>query len=211
MPLQKAFLETEECILSGEKPSQGLQVLAEQPWFGAFPFSMLLEQQKTEQSPVHHPEGNVWVHTLLVVDEAAKRKQYSTDPREFMWAALLHDIGKPQTTKVRKGRITAYDHDRKGAELAHAFLSALTGEEDFIKRVVWLVRYHMQILYVAKSLPFMDIEGMKAHTDIRDVALLGYCDRLGRTGVDAAAERRAVTVFLQKCRETTDLPWLASQ
>lgn len=211
MPLQKAFLEVEQCILSEETPSQGLSALAEQPWFGAFPFSMLREQQKTEQSPIHHPEGNVWMHTLLVVDEAAKRKNYSTDPRVFMWAALLHDIGKPQTTKVRKGRITAYDHDRKGAGLAHAFLSVFTNDMDFIDRVVWLVRYHMHILYVVKSLPFADMEGLRANTDVRDVALLGYCDRLGRTGADAAAERKAVTVFLQGCYEKTDLPWLTPQ
>jgi putative nucleotidyltransferase with HDIG domain len=49
---------------------------------------------------------------LLVVDEAAKRKAYSTDQRVFMWAALLHDIGKPASTRLRKGRITAYNHDK---------------------------------------------------------------------------------------------------
>lgn len=205
----QSFQEIETCILSDAKPSQRLRSFAEQPWFGAFPFSMLLAEQKTEQSPTHHPEGNVWEHTLLVVDEAAQRKEYSTNPRVFMWAALLHDIGKPGTTKIRKGRITSYDHDKKGAELTRSFLSKLTDEVDFIQTVGWLVRFHMHILYVTRSLPFADIPGMREHTDLRDIALLGYCDRLGRTRADCQAERNAIITFLQKCHEETDLPWLS--
>ena len=205
----QSFQEIETCILSDAAPSQQLRSFSEAPWFGTFPFSMLLAEKNTEQSPTHHPEGNVWEHTLLVVDEAAKRKEYSTNPRVFMWAALLHDIGKPETTKIRKGRITSYDHDKKGAELARSFLSKLTDEVDFIQTVGWLVRFHMHILYVTKSLPFADVPGMRAHTDLRDTALLGYCDRLGRTGADCQAERNAIITFLQKCHEKTDLPWLS--
>lgn len=208
MLIKRGFQEIQECIMYDKKPSTRLRSFAKQPWFEAFPFSMLRKEQSTGQSPVHHPEGNVWEHTLLVVDEAARRKDYSTNSRVFMWAALLHDIGKPETTKVRRGRITAYDHDKRGAELARKFLSALTDEGDFIENVAWLVRFHMHILYVTKSLPFADLPEMKRHTDVRDAALLGYCDRLGRTGADPGTEREAVLTFLQKCREKTDLPWL---
>ncbi len=208
MQAQEAFCRIENCIMSDETPSKKLSVVAGEPWFALFPFSMLLEQRKTQQSPIHHPEGNVWKHTLMVVDEAAKRRQYSTDPKVFMWAALLHDIGKPATTKIRKGKITAYDHDRHGAKLAGQFLSALTDESEFTKSVMWLVRYHMQILYVNKSLPFQDIAGMQEHTRIGDVALLSYCDRLGRGGADPDVERENVLRFLKKCHESIDVPWL---
>lgn len=204
MELEEAFQKIDACITSEEKPSGELRVLARQPWFGACPFSLLSKQQKTAQSPVHHPEGSVWAHTLLVVDESAQRKQYSRDPRVFMWAALLHDIGKPSVTKVRHGKITAYDHDRAGAGLAREFLAALTGDTELIERVSWLVRYHMQLLYVVKSLPFQDIGGMKRHTSIFDVALLGYCDRLGRLGAVPSAERELVRTFLRKCGEDPD-------
>lgn len=209
MQLKDKFQEIEKCILSDAKPSAQLRVFAREPWFRAFPFSMLLEEQKTEQSPIHHPEGNVWEHTLLVTDEAAGRRDYSTNPRVFMWAALLHDIGKPETTKVRKGRITAYRHDEKGADLARTFLSALTEEPGFIDAVAWLVRYHMQILYVSRGLSFADIAGLKRHTDARDAALLGYCDRMGRTGADPGTEQKVVLAFLQGCHENTQLPWLS--
>jgi putative nucleotidyltransferase with HDIG domain len=42
-----------------------------------------------------------------------------------MWAALLHDIGKPDTTKQYKGRITSYDHDKAGALIARKFYQNL--------------------------------------------------------------------------------------
>ncbi len=101
------FTELENCLLCDGRPSACLRAFAEQPWFREFPFSLLLAEAETKQSPRHHPEGDVWTHTLLVVDEAAKRKRESTDSRVFMWAALLHDIGKPATTKIRGGKLTA--------------------------------------------------------------------------------------------------------
>jgi len=159
---------------------------------------MLKKLETTPQSPVHHPEGNVWNHTLLVVDEAAGRKSESGDPRVFMWAALLHDIGKPATTRVRKGRITAYEHDRVGAELTREFLAALTDDMVFTDKVVSLVKYHMQALYVTNDLPFQDIAGMIKNTDIREVALLCLCDRLGRTGASRREEERQIRLFLDR-------------
>lgn len=203
------FDQIERCLMQDEKPSLEINRLTKEPGFQEYPYSILLEQQQTEQSPKHHPEGNVWSHTLLVVDEAAKRKQYSRDPRALMWAALLHDIGKPATTKLRKGRITAYDHDKKGRQLARDFLSAVTQEKELIETVVWLVRYHMQVLFVVKQLPFQDIPGMRAHTDLHELALLCYCDRMGRLGAEETVEQQELAQFLERCGERTLPPWLS--
>jgi putative nucleotidyltransferase with HDIG domain len=186
-------------LLSDDKPSEALGALLDAGEFDAFPFDMLKKLRDTEQSPVHHPEGSVLNHTLLVVDEAAKRKNQSKDPAAFMWAALLHDIGKPAATRRRGGKITAYDHDKVGARLTRKFLEAVTGDARFIDRVAQLVRYHMQILYVVNNLPFQDIEGMKRHADVREIALLGLCDRLGRTGARAEDEEKQVQQFLRRC------------
>ncbi len=164
---------------------------------------MLGRLMTTEQSPVHHPEGNVWNHTLLVVDEAAKVRSQSKNARVLMWAALLHDTGKPATTKVRKGKITAYDHDTAGEKLAREFLSHYTDDNAFIDAVCGMVRYHMQILYVAKGLPFADIKGMKQCTDIGEIALIGLCDRLGRTNVDKEKEEENIRRFVERCNPQT--------
>lgn len=196
---QALYQEVERCLMEQKMPSKKLQALVEQEEFNEYPFQMLHCLQFTEQSRIHHPEGNAWNHTLLVVDQAAQRKAESTDARVFMWAALLHDIGKPATTKIRNGKITAYNHDKIGADLTKEFLSNFTENTDFITRVTWLVRYHMQLLFVLKDLPFQDIEGMKKHVNIHDVALLGLCDRLGRTGKQLALEEKNVERFLKKC------------
>lgn len=202
------FSNIDTCLLTSQKPSERLQNMLLEGHFDREPFSLLKLQTKTAQSPLYHPEGSVWNHTLLVVDEAARMKKLSSEPRSFMWAALLHDIGKPVTTRTRKGKITAYDHDKIGAVLARGFLSRLTADNDFIMRVFWLVSFHMQILYVVKNMPFQDLGGMRRHTAITEVALLGYCDRLGRAGADRHAERMNLKEFLKKCGEKEEPIWL---
>ena len=162
------------------------------------PFDLLYKLKKTEQSPIHHPEGSVWNHTMLVVDAAASVKKKSKNPRAFMWAALLHDIGKPDTTRNRKGKITSYDHDKVGKDKATEFLSCFTLDLQFIREVTSLVRWHMQVLFVMNHLPFADIEGMKREVELSEIALLGLCDRLGRLGVDRITEERNMEAFITK-------------
>lgn len=193
------FENIEQHLLFDEKPSLFLSGLASSPALREYPFNMLNLLQSTPQSPQHHPEGNVWNHTLLVVDEAAKVREQSVNLRTFMWAALLHDLGKPATTVRRKSKITSYDHDKAGAQLAKEFLSVFTSVTEFIDQVVLLVRYHMQILFVVKDLPFADVVAMTRDVDIYEVALLGLCDRLGRTGSNRQQEEENIRTFLKKC------------
>jgi putative nucleotidyltransferase with HDIG domain len=208
MEIQLIFKEIDNCLMLDAVPSVRLNKLEQEGVFYTHPFTVLAEQKKTEQSPVHHPEGSVWNHTLLVVNEAAKRKSYSSDGHIFMWAALLHDIGKPSATKKRGGKITAYDHDRLGEYLARSFLKELTDDMIFINRVSQLVRYHMHIFYVTKNLPFQDLQGLRQNVNINDIALLGYIDRLGRTGADIEEEKKNAALFLKKLGEDSDKPWL---
>lgn len=186
-------------ILLNEEPSIYLNSIINTKIFQEHPFHMLYKLKETEQSPIHHPEGNVWNHTMLVIDHAAKYKDKSKDRRVFMWAALLHDIGKAETTKNRKGKITAYNHETVGADLAIEFLEEFTTDNKFINKVSNLVKWHMQILHVVKGNSFANIDGMKEETDVREIALLGFCDRMGRTGVDIEKEKSNIQVFLRKC------------
>lgn len=194
---REMFEEIDAHLLSDQRPSLYLERLDDPLFQREHPFRMLSRLRKVEQSPQHHPEGSVWNHTLLVVDQAAERKAQSSDSRAFMWAALLHDIGKAETTKIRKGKITAYDHDKVGAEMTRDFLAEFE-TEPFLSKVAALVRWHMQILYVVKDLPFADIHAMRLAVDVKDIALLGLCDRLGRRGADIAAEEQAIELFLKK-------------
>ena len=192
------FRDIQHHLLHDAAPSLWLSAIVGDRRFGESPFDTLRCLQDTPQSPAHHPEGSVWNHTMMVVDEAAKRRGESRDATALLWAALLHDIGKAPTTRTRKGRITSYDHDRVGAELARKFLREFTDDRAFIERVCALILYHMQILYVEKGLPYADVEGMKAHTDVAEAALLMLCDRLGRGGSDREREARNIEAFLAK-------------
>lgn len=191
------FSDIDAHLMADPAPSAYLASLG--PALDTPPFHRLAALKTTEQSPKYHPEGSAWNHTLMVVDEAAQRKDQSSHPRGFMWAALLHDIGKPLSTRRRKGRITSYDHDKVGAKLAEELLVQLGQAPDFVAYVRHLVRYHMHILYVVKGLPYADIPGMLERGDVADIALLGLCDRLGRTGADSAAEASTIERFLELC------------
>ncbi len=203
--LGNLFAEIEKHLLNDDNPSAYLNEIYSNPSFKQYPFIMLHKLKQTKQSPKHHPEGNVWNHTLLVVDEAAKIKGKSKSPKVFMWAALLHDIGKASTTKNKRGKITAYEHDIVGAKLARKFFLQFTLDEEFIDGVCGLIQYHMQILFVQNNLPFADIEGMKRDTDYREVGLLGLCDRLGRLSSNSEAEKKNIDQFLQTCEKADPL------
>ncbi len=199
MNVNDLYASIDKHLTADEKPSVFLNEVYDTPEFKQYPFDMLHKLRATEQSPEHHPEGNVWNHTMLVVDEAAKVKDKSKKKRVFMWAALLHDIGKPATFRIKRGGITAYGHDKAGETLAREFLAYFSEDETFIREVTQLVRYHMHMLYVVKDLPFADIQGMKRDTDINELALLSLCDRLGRTNADKKQEEAVIKLFLQKC------------
>lgn len=195
MNQQQLFQEIEYHLLHDERPSEYLNTMSSTKNFQDYPFQLLYALKGIPQSPKYHPEGDAWNHTMLVVNEAAKVKAESSDPKAFMWAALLHDIGKPKTTRIKKDKITSYDHDKIGAELTKKFLEEFALEHTFEQTVVNLVRYHMHILYVTKKLPFGDIKGLKELTDVKDVALLGWCDRMGRTNADPLLEKETIEKF----------------
>ncbi len=192
------FIEIEHALLELEQPSLWLNLLLEKPWFHKPPFFDLYQLSKTDQSPKHHPEGDAWKHTLLVVNEAAKVKNQSSNPRAFMWGAFLHDIGKPETTKRYKGRITSYNHDVVGAKKAESFLRYFNEPDDFVHLTTAYVRWHMMILYVRKDLPYGDINQMLEDIDANEIALLGWCDRMGRLNANEVAEREEIRQFIEK-------------
>jgi putative nucleotidyltransferase with HDIG domain len=204
MDKHQQFVEFKAHLLNDDKPSLYFKKLAATGLLAhTYPFTLLSELQKVEQEPEHHPEGNVWEHTLLVVDLAAEVRHVSENPRAFMWAALLHDLGKVPTTRVRRGKLTAYNHDKHGARLAADFLEEFTNDAEFISQVSQLVRWHMQILYVVKHLPFADIDRMLSQVPLGEIALLSLCDRLGRGNMNEKSrqtELENLKYFLQQCQ-----------
>ncbi|NFG24023.1 HDIG domain-containing protein [Clostridium botulinum] len=184
MEEKKIFLEIENHLLNDEKPSLFLNEALHKGYFDKYPLSMIKELREVPQNPKYHPEGNVFIHTMMVVDEGAKRREISNDKRIFMWTLLLHDIGKKPTTKMRKGRLTSYDHDKVGAKMAEEFLNYFNENDEFIDYIRKLIRWHMQSLFVVKNTRFQDIEGILRDVNGDDIVLVSLCDRLGRGGLD---------------------------
>jgi len=197
------FEAFETHLMGDDKPSAYFNALLHKGTFPKHhPFDRLSVLKDVPQSPVHHPEGDVWNHTMHVVDIAAGKRHESRDARVFMWAALLHDLGKEPTTRRRRGRITAYDHDKAGAKLARKFLDACGCEPAFTDAVVALVRWHMQVLFVVKDLPFADLPAMMRDVTPDEIALLALCDRMGRGELPrekVELEHGHIAAFLERC------------
>lgn len=181
---KEIFLNIEEHLLNDDKPSTYLEEVARFHILDKYPFSMIKDLEDVGQNPKFHPEGSVLIHTKMVVDEGAKNREKSKNKRVFMWALLLHDIGKKPTTKLRKGRLTSYDHDIVGANMVREFLAYFNEDEEFISQVRGLVRWHMQSLFVTKDMKFQNIGGMLEDVDINEIVLVSLSDRLGRGGLD---------------------------
>jgi poly(A) polymerase len=88
------------------------------------------------QNPEHHPEGDVFVHTIRVLNFL------NTDDLCLNMAGLLHDIGKPQT-REDNGKITNHGHQQVSVELAKIILNRLKFSNDEIEKVVFLIENHM--------------------------------------------------------------------
>lgn len=187
------FLEIENHLLNDEKPSIFLTKMKDKKLFDSYPFSMIGDLAEVQQNPKYHPEGNVFIHTMMVVDEGAKNRDKSNDKKAFMWALLLHDIGKKPTTRMRKGRLTSYDHDKVGEKMAVKFLEYFELDNEFIDRVAGLIKWHMQSLFVTKDSRFQNINDMLKDVDIDEIVLVALSDRLGRGGLDKEGRKETIS------------------
>lgn len=145
---------------------------------------ILTELARTPQSPVHHPEGSVLSHTLMVVEKARENIDKAQYPFGFMLAALCHDFGKPKTTtwSDKKQDWTAYDHDKEGVEPARDFVSKITKDQYTIEYVCNMVLLHMKpVMYSrngAKEKKWFKL--FSTSVCPQDLLLLAECDFLGR-------------------------------
>ncbi len=201
------YYKINEILLEIKIPSKEIIRLIKEGKLDEQPFDLIKKLSEIDQNRKYHPEGNVLNHVLLVVDEAAKNKNHSKNKEVFMWAALLHDMGKLTTTKLRKGRLTSYNHDVEGEKIAYDILDKLGKDEDFKVKVSKLVRYHMQPLFFDKNLPFFDPSNMLKECDYEEVALLSKCDRLGRGELNESKikeECDRIENFKNYCKKVSD-------
>ena len=127
------------------------------------------------QGPTVHPEGDVFVHTLLAV-ETLREPTF-----ELALAALLHDVGKASTALMRDGKWTFYGHERIGEELARGVCNRLHLSNAQTARVTWLVRQHMKLMY-AGEMREARLRRLMAEDGFEELAELWRADCLASGG-----------------------------
>ena len=124
-------------------PWAGLMVLYATGWLRHYP--MLAALMGCAQDFVHHPEGDVWIHTLYVCEGAVTRRGDLDSEKVLILslAAICHDLGKPTTSYVENGRIHCPTHAAAGVPFTVDFLRLIGAPDKYVAPVCALVREHM--------------------------------------------------------------------
>lgn len=177
---ERIMEELNKALLKADKPSVFFDSLRQMEQLGYW-FPEVAALIGVAQEPRFHPEGDVYTHTMMVLDAAAGLRASASNPRGLMLAALCHDFGKPATTTVKDGRIRSIGHECVGAELAMAFVDRMNNEVKLKKYVSNMVKLHMR----PNALVAMG-SGKKAYMKLFDEAqepsdllLLAKADHLG--------------------------------
>lgn len=143
LPRERIEGELKKALLQAERPSIFFKILLEMEQLEVW-FPELKDLIGVPQNPKYHAEGDVWNHTMLVLEEAAKLRHRAANPLWFMLTALVHDFGKAVCTEEKNGVIHAYQHETLGLPLAEAFLRRITAETKCIAYVLNLTALHMK-------------------------------------------------------------------
>jgi tRNA nucleotidyltransferase (CCA-adding enzyme) len=149
LPAERVWGELEKMLLRAQRPSIGLG------WLHALGvleklFPEIYALIDVPQDPEWHPEGDVFVHTRLTIDQARQSIESLPYPRQVtvMLAALAHDFGKPATTEFIEGRLRSRGHEAAGVPPTESFLSRLNVHTidgyDVRNQVISLVREHLK-------------------------------------------------------------------
>ncbi|HKE58323.1 MAG TPA: HD domain-containing protein [Pyrinomonadaceae bacterium] len=149
LPAERIWGEVEKLLLKALRPSLGVEWLRK---FGVLEvlFPEIARLIGVPQDPVWHPEGDVFVHTQLVIDGARKLLEDLSYPRQVtvMLAALAHDFGKPATTQFLDDHWRSRGHEEAGVGPSRRFLERLKVHTidgyDVRNQVIALVREHLK-------------------------------------------------------------------
>ena len=185
LPHERIFAEFKKLLLQAEKPSIGLEWLRRMDLLRYFPELESLIGVPQEQD--WHPEGDVWTHTLMVVDQAARLRfelENEGDKLSLMLGALCHDLGKPATTVHSEERWRSPAHDVRGEAPTRSFLARITREIDLVQTVVTYVREHLRPALLHKARHEIKpgaIRRLALRVDIEKLVRVAKADHLGRT------------------------------
>ena len=148
---ERVYEETVKALTKASQPSIYFRALREMDHLKEF-FPEIQALATVAQNPQYHPEGDVFEHTMLVLDAAATLRDKAEWPLAFMFAALCHDLGKIVATEISpEGRITSYGHEVKGLPLADRQMRRITNQTKLIEYVKNMMELHMRPNLMARS------------------------------------------------------------
>jgi tRNA nucleotidyltransferase (CCA-adding enzyme) len=189
LPAERIWAEFEKLLIAAARPAQGLALALELGVVDRL-WPELRPLVGCEQEPEWHPEGDVWTHTLLVVDRARAMNGDLDRPRllSVMLGAVCHDLGKPGTTAFIDGRIRSPNHEHAGVEPTMRLLDRLNVHTidgyDVRTQVAGLVAHHLKpgMFHKADNVGDGAFRRLAQKVDMELLARLARADCLGRTG-----------------------------
>ena len=180
---ERIFEEFRKLLIKASRPSIGFEYARKLGVLSYFPELKALVG--VPQDPDWHPEGDVWEHTLLVINEAASlRKGNEKHDLMLMLAALCHDFGKPLTTLFVSGRWRSPSHDLAGVVPTEKFLRRLTDDKRLIEKVKTLVKEHLRPVQLYNTRNIINsgtIKRLALRVNIDELVLLAKADYFGRS------------------------------
>jgi poly(A) polymerase len=134
-----------------------------------------------EQPPQFHPEGDVWIHTMMLLEQLPPNCS-----RTLAWGALLHDVGKPPTFRVAPDRIRFDGHVEVGVRMAHEICHRLHFSNEDTEQIEALVANHMR---------FGDVERMKDSTLKRFMRLPKFDEHLEMHRIDCLSSHKDLSLY----------------
>lgn len=171
-------------------------------------FAWVADMRSTPQDPVHHAEGNVAIHTQMVIDALRQEPAFQAlDPQEqeILWAAaLLHDVEKRSTTiQEPDGRVGSPGHARKGAQTARRILYKDIPTPFAIREQIWgLIQHHSIPLWLLER-PDPTKLAIQVSMEVNTawLALLARADMKGRIAPDIPDMLYRIDCFEEFCKE----------
>jgi tRNA nucleotidyltransferase (CCA-adding enzyme) len=190
LPAERIWGELEKLLLRAPRPSLGFALALDLSVVGRL-FPELQALVGCPQEPEWHPEGDVWVHTLMVIDQA--RHRIDDLPRAgqvaMMLGAVCHDLGKPATTAFSDGRIRSLGHEEAGVAPAIAVLDRLNVHGidgiDVRREILGMTAHHLTPgawYKVRDQVGDGAFRRLAQKLNLEWLARLAKADCLGRTG-----------------------------
>lgn len=189
LPPERIWGEIEKLLLQARRPSIGFALALDLGVIDRI-FPEMRRLVGCEQEPEWHPEGDVWTHTLMVVDKARELNGALDRPQliTVMLGAVCHDLGKPATTAFIDGRLRSPDHEQAGVAPASKLLDRLNLHTidgfDVRTQTLGLVAHHLKpgMFFKAGNVGDGAFRRLAQKVDLELLARIARADCLGRAG-----------------------------